>query len=77
MMPGGMGFMLQGNALLHCNSDGSVMLSHDGIEIGQGINIKMAQICAEELGIPVEKVYCPHVSTQQTTGIVGMGKKKF
>ena len=69
--------MAQGNALLHVNSDGTVMLSHDGIELGQGINVKMAQICAEELNIPVEDIYCPQVSTQQTTGMVGMGLLLF
>jgi len=76
LMPAAFGFMLQGNALLHCNSDGTVMLSHDGIELGQGINIKMAQMCAEELGIPVEDIYCPQVSSQSTTGMVGMGGSK-
>ena len=38
------------------NHDGSVSLSHGGIEIGQGIHTKLAQVCAYELGIPLEMV---------------------
>ncbi|XP_048242207.1 xanthine dehydrogenase-like [Haliotis rufescens] len=38
------------------HGDGSVALSIGGVEIGQGINIKMMQICAYELGIPIDTI---------------------
>lgn len=48
--------MNQAGALVHVYQDGSVHLNHGGSEMGQGLFTKVAQVVAEELGIPLEWV---------------------
>lgn len=38
------------------HTDGSVAVAHAGIEMGQGINTKVAQVCAYALGLRLEQV---------------------
>ncbi|HSV34331.1 MAG TPA: xanthine dehydrogenase molybdopterin binding subunit [Ramlibacter sp.] len=49
-------FFNQAGALVHVYTDGSVQVNHGGTEMGQGLNTKVAQIVADELGIPFERV---------------------
>ena len=46
----------QAGALVHVYTDGSVQVNHGGTEMGQGLHTKIAQIVADELGIPYELV---------------------
>jgi len=46
----------QAGALVHVYSDGSVHLNHGGTEMGQGLFTKVAQIVAEEFGVPLHFV---------------------
>ena len=46
----------QAGALVHVYKDGSVHLNHGGTEMGQGLFIKVAQVVADELGVPVSDI---------------------
>ncbi|MDH4290441.1 MAG: molybdopterin-dependent oxidoreductase, partial [Aquincola sp.] len=48
----------QAGALVHVYTDGSVLVNHGGTEMGQGVNTKVAQVVAHELGIPLASVRC-------------------
>jgi xanthine dehydrogenase large subunit len=46
----------QAGALVHVYTDGSVLVTHGGTEMGQGLNTKVAQVVAHELGIDLRHV---------------------
>jgi len=46
----------QAGALVHVYRDGSVLVNHGGTEMGQGLNTKVAQVAAAELGLSLESV---------------------
>ncbi|MDH5330320.1 MAG: xanthine dehydrogenase molybdopterin binding subunit [Aquincola sp.] len=55
----------QAGALVHVYTDGSVLVNHGGTEMGQGVNTKVAQVVAHELGIPLASVRCTATDTQK------------
>lgn len=48
------------------HNDGTVMVSHGGVEIGQGINTKVTQVVAHTLGIPLS-----FVKVRPTDNVIG------
>uniref|UniRef100_A0A8C9TR25 Aldehyde oxidase 6 n=1 Tax=Scleropages formosus TaxID=113540 RepID=A0A8C9TR25_SCLFO len=50
-------------ALVHIYKDGSVLVSHGGAEMGQGIHTKMQQVASRELRIPVSLIHISETST--------------
>ncbi|KAF7648726.1 hypothetical protein LDENG_00152770 [Lucifuga dentata] len=57
------GFLNQAGALVHIYKDGSVLVTHGGTEMGQGIHTKMQQVASRELHIPSSKIYISETST--------------
>lgn len=58
-------FLNQASALVLVYRDGSVLLSHGGAEMGQGLHTKMIQICADAFNIPFEKVHLSETATDK------------
>ncbi len=48
--------MNQARSLVHVYTDGSVAVSTGAVEMGQGVNTKIAQVAAKEFGLPIESI---------------------
>lgn len=59
-------WMNQAGALVHIYQDGSVHLNHGGTEMGQGLNLKVAQVVADALQVDLDQIQV----TTTTTGKV-------
>jgi xanthine dehydrogenase large subunit len=55
----------QAGALVHVYVDGSVLVNHGGTEMGQGINTKVLQVVAHELGLDPEHVRATATDTSK------------
>ncbi|XP_068165396.1 xanthine dehydrogenase/oxidase [Antennarius striatus] len=56
-------FLNQAGALVHIYTDGSVLLTHGGTEMGQGLHTKMIQVASRVLGIPCSNIHISETST--------------
>ncbi|XP_042260124.1 xanthine dehydrogenase/oxidase isoform X3 [Thunnus maccoyii] len=56
-------FLNQAGALVHIYTDGSVLLTHGGTEMGQGLHTKMVQVASRVLGVSSSKIYITETST--------------
>src|SRR5690606_13598713 len=56
----------QAGALVHVYRDGSVLVNHGGTEMGQGLNTKVAQVTAAELGLDLA---CVRVTATDTSKV--------
>jgi xanthine dehydrogenase molybdopterin-binding subunit B len=56
-------FLNQAGALVNIYSDGSVLINHGGIEMGQGLNTKIRKIAALEFGISEKRIRISPTST--------------
>ncbi|KAL2485463.1 Xanthine dehydrogenase 1 [Abeliophyllum distichum] len=58
-------FMNQAGALVQIYTDGTVLVTHGGVEMGQGLHTKVAQIAASAFNIPLSYVYISETSTDK------------
>jgi len=57
----------QAGALVHVYVDGSVLVNHGGTEMGQGINTKVMQVVAHELGVSMENLRVTATDTSKVS----------
>ncbi|XP_037929610.1 xanthine dehydrogenase-like, partial [Teleopsis dalmanni] len=55
----------QAGCLINIYADGSVLLAHGGVEIGQGLHTKMIQCTAKALGIPADFIHISEFATDK------------
>jgi xanthine dehydrogenase large subunit len=58
-------FLNQGNALVNIYTDGTVQVSTGATEMGQGVNVKIRQLVADEFAIDVGRVVLMPTSTEK------------
>ncbi len=58
-------FLNQGNALVNVHRDGTVQVSTGAVEMGQGVNARIAAVVAEQFGLPTTSVRIMPTSTEK------------
>ncbi len=58
-------FLNQGSALVNVHMDGSIQVSTGATEMGQGVNVKIAQVVADCFSIPIDDVKVMATSTEK------------
>ncbi|CAF1173308.1 unnamed protein product [Rotaria sordida] len=63
----------QAGALVHIYTDGSVIVTHGGVEVGQGLHTKMISIAAEVLGCSIDKIRISETATDKVPNMSATG----
>ncbi|CAB0037829.1 unnamed protein product [Trichogramma brassicae] len=58
-------FLNQAGALVHIYTDGSVLMSHSGTEMGQGLHTKMIQVASRALKVSPNKIHIAETATDK------------
>jgi xanthine dehydrogenase/oxidase len=69
-----LGFLQQGSALIEAfTGDGTVLVHHGGVEMGQGMMTKMAQVAAYALNLPLALIQMSPMNTNIIPNATGTG----
>ncbi|XP_015122613.1 xanthine dehydrogenase [Diachasma alloeum] len=60
-----LGFLNQAGALVHVYTDGSVLITHGGAEMGQGLHTKMIQVASRVLRVHPDKIHISETATDK------------
>ncbi|KAM4627024.1 aldehyde oxidase-like isoform 1-T1 [Discoglossus pictus] len=66
-------FLGQAAALVHIYKDGSVLVTHGGVEMGQGVHTKIMQVASRELQIPLSYIHLCETSTSTVPNTITSG----
>ncbi|XP_011310367.1 xanthine dehydrogenase [Fopius arisanus] len=58
-------FLNQAGALVHIYTDGSVLISHGGTEMGQGLHTKMIQVASRIFKVDPDKIHISETATDK------------
>ncbi|KAL5708166.1 hypothetical protein ACHQM5_018991 [Ranunculus cassubicifolius] len=58
-------FMNQAGALVQVYTDGTVLVTHGGVEMGQGLHTKVAQVAASSFNLPLSSIFISETSTDK------------
>ncbi|MEE6490031.1 hypothetical protein FKM82_015768 [Ascaphus truei] len=63
----------QAAALVHIYRDGYVLVTHGGVEMGQGLHTRMLQVASRELKIPMSYIYICETNTMTVPNSISSG----
>mmetsp|Transcript_8455 Transcript_8455/g.24854 ORF Transcript_8455/g.24854 Transcript_8455/m.24854 type:complete len:1474 (-) Transcript_8455:307-4728(-) len=63
-------FMNQGGALVHLYTDGTLLVTHGGTEMGQGLHTKVCQVVASSFDVPQASVHVAETASDKVANTI-------